>query len=80
MNKKELETNIRRYEEFLNETLRNDLIEVTNQQEALISKISNYEEIRQFINSIKTGEIIDDKQSIKTQIDLGCNFFAQAKM
>lgn len=75
-----LEDQIKKYEEFLNERLRGDLIKVTNLQEELIRKISNYEEIEQFIKSIKSGQIVDDKNLIKTQVDLGCNFYVQAKM
>lgn len=77
---KDLNEQIRKYETFLNETLRGDLVKVTNLQEDLMRKLSNYEEIRQFINSIKSGEIVDEKDCIKTQVDLGCNFYCQAKM
>lgn len=77
---KDLNEQIRKYEAFLNETLRGDLVKVTNLQEDLVRKLSNYEEIRQFINSIKSGEIVDEKNCIKTQVDLGCNFYCQAKM
>lgn len=77
---KDLNEQIRKYETFLNETLRGDLVRVTNLQEDLMRKLSNYEEIRQFINSIKSGEIVDEKDCIKTQVDLGCNFYCQAKM
>ena len=80
MNESELGQKIRKYEEFLNETLRGDLIRVTNLQEDLVRKISNYDQVKQFINSIKSGEIVDHKNSIKTQVDLGCNFYVQAKM
>ena len=78
--KAELNEQIKKYEAFLNETLRGDLLKVTNLQEELVKKLSNYEEIRQFVSSIKSGEIVDEKNCIKTQVDLGCNFYCQAKM
>ena len=80
MNQKDLEEKIKGYEEFLNERLRGDLIKVNNLQEELIRKLTNYDEIIQFINSIKNGKIVDDKGCVKTQVDLGCNFYAKAKM
>ena len=75
-----LNEQIKKYETFLNETLRGDLVKVTNLQAELVRKLNNYEEIRKFINSVKSGEIVDEKNCIKTQVDLGCNFYCQAKM
>ncbi|XP_074644728.1 protein UXT-like [Tubulanus polymorphus] len=64
------------YEDFLNNVLQVDLKKVLETRDALYEKISTYLELKNTIEMIKEA----DTSSIKTKVDLGCNFYVQANV
>ncbi len=76
--------NIRRekvlkYEKFLNERLQPDLRSVLEQREALVAEAAEFAALKQAVGVITSPEAgIKKGQPLKSQVDLGCNFYAQA--
>uniref|UniRef100_H2Y7J8 Protein UXT n=1 Tax=Ciona savignyi TaxID=51511 RepID=H2Y7J8_CIOSA len=62
------------YETFLNETLRGDLQKLTKLRDKCYEEIAQYMQLQ---NVLERPEISDGKP-LKAQVDLGCNFHAQA--
>ncbi|XP_041459176.1 protein UXT homolog [Lytechinus variegatus] len=66
------------YERFVNEVLRKDLEKVLASRDEIFSQIAEYLQLKTTIEKIQeTGY---ENEELKTQIDLGCNFYAQAKV
>ncbi|TRY72825.1 hypothetical protein DNTS_009523 [Danionella cerebrum] len=62
------------YEAFINEVLKRDLQKIMEQRDAIYEKISQYLQLKNTIQSIQeTGS-----KELKTEVDLGCNFYVQA--
>ncbi|GAB1606760.1 protein UXT-like [Argonauta hians] len=66
------------YETFLNERLRTDLKNVLDQREQIYGEISEYLQLKSMIDRLQ--ELKPDSDPLKTQVDLGCNFYVQAKV
>uniref|UniRef100_A0A9J8B9G7 Protein UXT n=1 Tax=Cyprinus carpio carpio TaxID=630221 RepID=A0A9J8B9G7_CYPCA len=62
------------YETFINEVLKRDLQKVLEHRDAVYEKIAQYLQLKNTIKSIQeTGS-----KELKTDVDLGCNFYVQA--
>ena len=64
------------YEEFLNERLRSDLSKVLALRERVCGDVAEY-------NQLRTTVLLLRKKggtSLKTMVDLGCNFYSHAKV
>ena len=73
-----LEEKVKKYEEFVNDKLRKDLETVRKNQEEVNTKIAEYLQLKSFIENIKSSDI--PGRELKTQADLGCNFYCQARI
>lgn len=62
------------YETFINEVLRRDLQKVLEQRDSVYEKISQYLLLKNTIQSLQES----GSQRLKTDVDLGCNFYVQA--
>lgn len=65
------------YEHFLNEKLREDLRKLLEQRDVIYGQISEYLQLKTTVEQIKAAGIQED---LKTKVDLGCNFYVQAKV
>lgn len=65
-----------KYEEFVNEVLKNDLKHVLEERDKIFDEISEYSKLQTAIERLKTIE----KRPIKSKIDVGCNFYMQAEV
>ncbi len=72
-----LQQKITRYEHFLNEQLRSDLHKVLELRDQVHSDIAEYNQLK---TTLKIGNGAGDGSPLKTMVDLGCNFYAQAKV
>ena len=77
--RREMEEKVRKYEEFLNDRLRKDLETVRKTQEEVNSKIAEYLHLKNIVKSVKDWDAGEEKE-LKTQVDLGCNFYCQARI
>lgn len=66
------------YEQFVNEVLKKDLGRVQSQQEKVFLDLSNYLQIRTFIDQLKERSFGDG--SLKLKSDLGSNFYVNCVM
>lgn len=73
-----LEEKVKKYEEFVNDKLRKDLETVLKTQEEVDSKIAEYLQLKSVIENIKNYGTAG--KGLKTQVDLGCNFYCQAQI
>lgn len=64
------------YENFINEVLKRDLQKVLEQRDSVYEKISQYLQLKNTIQSLQEA----GSQQLKTDVDLGCNFFVQAEV
>jgi len=67
---------VQQYENFINEVLKRDLQKVFEQRDAVYEKISQYLQLKNTIQSLQEA----GSQQLKTDVDLGCNFFVQAEV
>ncbi|KAF9111030.1 hypothetical protein BGX27_005491 [Mortierella sp. AM989] len=67
---------IARYETFVNEGLRKDLKDALDARDAIYDQISEYLKLAKDIQVIKDNGLTE----MKTQVDLGSNFYVQAKI
>ncbi|XP_074599270.1 uxt prefoldin-like subunit [Brevipalpus obovatus] len=65
---------IYKFESFINDRLREDLRIINKRQEAIHVQVHSYNELKSFILEVKSDSFGAGK-SIKTQIDMGCNFY-----
>ncbi|KAG0364194.1 hypothetical protein BGZ54_007757 [Gamsiella multidivaricata] len=72
----DIKQKIARYEKFVNEGLRKDL------KDALDARDTIYDQISEHLKLAKDIEVIKDNglKEMKTQVDLGSNFYVQAKI
>lgn len=75
-----VDAKVRKYEEFLNEKLQNDLHGVHKERDKLYAQIAEYMQLKRTIEIVKENkkETESNKHKMKTQMDLGCNFYCQA--
>lgn len=71
-----LEQKVVRYENFINEVLRRDLQKVLEQRDQVYEKISEYLQLKNTIHSLQEA----GSQPLKTDVDLGSNFYVQAEV
>uniref|UniRef100_A0A3P8U8X6 Protein UXT n=1 Tax=Amphiprion percula TaxID=161767 RepID=A0A3P8U8X6_AMPPE len=64
------------YENFINEVLKRDLQKVLEQRDVVYEKISQYLQLKNTIQSLQEAESL----RLKTDVDLGCNFYVQAEV
>ena len=66
---------ISRYENFLNDTLRDDLKKELTSRDSLFEDVAAYTQLRQTINCMQE---LPKEEGLRTQVDIGCNFYVQA--
>uniref|UniRef100_UPI0037E9197B protein UXT n=1 Tax=Semicossyphus pulcher TaxID=241346 RepID=UPI0037E9197B len=64
------------YENFINEVLKRDLQKVLEQRDSVYEKISQYLQLKNTIQTLQES----GSQQLKTEVDLGCNFYVQAEV
>lgn len=69
---------VTRYEHFLNERLRTDLRAVLEHRDAVYSDMAEYLQLRNVLE--KTQKLGLTQSGLKTIVDLGANFYAQARV
>ncbi|XP_036390049.1 protein UXT [Megalops cyprinoides] len=69
-----IDEKVLQYETFINEVLRRDLQRVLEQRDAVYEKISQYLQLKNVIESLQES----GSKELKTEVDLGCNFYVQA--
>lgn len=74
-----LSEKVLRYEEFLNEHLRSDLHKVLAQRDQVCNDVMEYNQLKNTINLLVSRQNGDCGKTLKTMVDLGCNFYAHAK-
>ncbi|KAJ8393509.1 hypothetical protein AAFF_G00059820 [Aldrovandia affinis] len=62
------------YETFITEVLKRDLQRVLDHRDAVYEKIALYLQLKNTIESLQESGVKD----LKTEVDLGCNFYVQA--
>jgi len=78
MNETERNRKTLEYETFLNERLREDLRKILEQRDTVYEEISEYLQLRATVEKLK-GDFTP-KSTLKTKVDLGCNFYVQANV
>lgn len=73
----DIEQKVTRYEEFVNERLSVDLSHVLDARDAIRGDIAEYLQLRNILESMSN---IAAQGKVKTMVDLGVNFYAQAKI
>ncbi|XP_047444502.1 protein UXT [Mugil cephalus] len=71
-----VEQKVLQYENFINEVLKRDLQKVMEQRDLVYEKISQYLQLKNVIHTLKDA----GAQQLKTDVDLGSNFFVQAQV
>ena len=66
------------YEKFLNERLKTDLQAVLDSRDSVFSDIAEYMQLRRVIETLQGHKA--EGTPLKTMVDLGCNFYAQARV
>lgn len=66
------------YETFLNERLKTDLQAVLENRDLLFSDIAEYMQLKNVIEQLQGRKA--NNTELKTMVDLGCNFYAQARV
>ncbi|RUS79195.1 hypothetical protein EGW08_013053 [Elysia chlorotica] len=72
------ESKVLEYESFLNERLRGDLAKIIEQRDKHYEELAEYLQLETTIQKIK--EDLCPESSLKTKVDLGCNFYVQANI
>ncbi|KAG7472691.1 hypothetical protein MATL_G00111490 [Megalops atlanticus] len=72
--KPNIDEKVLQYETFINEVLKRDLQRVLEQRDAVYEKISQYLQLKNVIESLQES----GSKELKTEVDLGCNFYVQA--
>ena len=75
----EIASKVAQYETFLNETLRNDLKRTLTERDKIYQEQAEFLALRNSINAIKLAEL-QPGEPLKTKVDLGCNFYCQARV
>ena len=68
-----------KFESFINDRLREDLRIINKRQEEIHVQVNNYNDLKSFILEVKNDSFGAGK-SLKTQIDMGCNFYMRCAM
>ena len=76
---KDIASKVAQYETFLNETLRTDLKNTLTLRDKIYQEQAEYLALRNSINAIKLADLVTG-EPLKTKVDLGCNFYCQARV
>jgi len=68
-----------RYEAFLNDQLKPDLKAILEKRDKLYEEIAEFLALKNSIGAIRAAELRPG-QPLKTKVDLGCNFYVQARV
>ncbi|XP_010751925.1 protein UXT [Larimichthys crocea] len=71
-----VEEKILQYEKFISDVMRRDLQRLLEQRDSVYEKISQYLQLKNTIQSLQDS----GSQQLKTDVDLGCNFYVQAEV
>ncbi|XP_022082503.1 protein UXT-like isoform X2 [Acanthaster planci] len=66
------------YEKFVNEVLRRDLQKVLDERDQIYEQAAHYLQLKTTIEKLQEANL--SKDTLKTKIDLGCNFYVQANV
>ncbi|XP_069796305.1 protein UXT [Narcine bancroftii] len=69
-------TKVVEYEAFVNDVLKRDLQKVLEQRDEVYEQIAQNLQLKNVIERLQESE----KQHLKMEVDLGCNFYVQAKV
>ena len=69
-----------KYEHFLNERLRTDLRKVLDLRDQVYSDIADYNQLKMTVDLLINEGMHKACKPLKTMVDLGCNFYASAKV
>ncbi|XP_076860172.1 protein UXT [Brachyhypopomus gauderio] len=69
-----IDAKVLEYEHFINDVLKRDLQRVLEQRDGVYEKIAQYLQLKNTIKSIQEA----GSKELKTDVDLGCNFYVQA--
>lgn len=72
---RQIDEKILKYEEFINDKLKGELVEVNKKMDKICTVIAEYLQIRATIRAIKSRP-----RNLRFQTDLGCNFYAQCNV
>jgi len=75
----DISAKVLQYETFLNDTLRADLRRTLELRDKIYEEQAEFLALRNSINAIKLAEL-KDGEPMKTKVDLGCNFYCQARI
>ncbi|XP_039250303.2 protein UXT-like [Styela clava] len=78
MDKANIDDKVLKYEHFVNETLRGDLKNLNDLRDKVYGEISEYLQLQTTLQKLEECKANKNNQPLKTQVDIGCNFFAQA--
>ncbi|RZF36838.1 hypothetical protein LSTR_LSTR004526 [Laodelphax striatellus] len=65
-----------KFEEFVNNCLKEDLKKINYKLDVLLGEMAEYVQLKNVIESLQTDDFMKD--GLKTQVDIGCNFYMQA--
>ncbi|ORX91811.1 Prefoldin alpha-like protein [Basidiobolus meristosporus CBS 931.73] len=71
-----IQETLERYEKFVNERLKVDLKDTLDLRDQVYDKMSDYLKLRSQVETLKDNNV----KEMKTMVDLGSNFYAQAKI
>ncbi|XP_019716196.1 protein UXT [Hippocampus comes] len=71
-----VDSKVLQYERFIDEVLKKDLQRVTEQRDAVYEQISHYLQLKNTLQALQET----DSHRLKTDVDLGCNFYVQAEV
>ncbi|CAL1605855.1 unnamed protein product [Knipowitschia caucasica] len=74
--KTNIDQKVLQYEHFINEVLRRDLQKVLEQRDSVYEKISQYLQLKNTLQNLQEEE----SKCLKTDVDLGCNFYVEAQV
>ncbi|XP_066566166.1 protein UXT isoform X2 [Amia ocellicauda] len=74
--KRKVEDKVLEYETFIDEVLKRDLQKILEQRDELYEKIAQYLQLKNVIESLQEA----GNKELKTDVDLGCNFYVQAQV
>ncbi|XP_075560558.1 uxt prefoldin-like subunit [Dermacentor variabilis] len=72
----DIRSKVLQYETFLNDVLKEDLRRCLEERDRICAKLAELLQLRTVVERIQ--EVAANKETFRTQVDLGCNFYVQA--
>uniref|UniRef100_A0A1E1WXI6 Putative transcriptional regulator uxt n=1 Tax=Amblyomma aureolatum TaxID=187763 RepID=A0A1E1WXI6_9ACAR len=72
----DISAKVLQYETFLNDVLKRDLRKCLDERDSICAKLAELLQLRTVVERIQ--EVEANKETFRTQVDLGCNFYVQA--